>query len=157
MPDSYLHKLDLVLYHILDEKRNRSAKFLSHKTYFFGVISHFGWQKRNFQVLELCSWLTAPTWAQLFRQNAFKYDISVLVESNPLVFKHPKNIFIQIIPKCNLPCEMEPPVIKFGQVWTKIILKIENVGAWKPFWSISIHENDSTRGLPYPDTVHQAL
>ena len=64
------------------------------------------------------------------------------------------NIFIQIIPKCDLPCEMEPPVIKFGLVWTKIILKIENVGAWKPSSIIFDQGNDNTRGLPYQDTVH---
>ena len=27
----------------------------------------------------------------------------------------------------------------------------------KPFWSTSKHKNDSTRGLPYQYTVHQAL
>ena len=56
-----------------------------------------------------------------------------------------------------IPCEMEPPVINLGQVWTKIILKMENVRAWKPFWRVLDHENDSARGLPYQDTVHQAL
>ena len=35
--------------------------------------------------------------------------------------------------------------------------KIENVRAWKPFTSTSVHKNDSTRGLPYQYTVHQAL
>ena len=56
-----------------------------------------------------------------------------------------------------IPCEMEPAVIKLGQVWTKIIFKIENVRAWKPLWRVLDYENDSTRGLPYQDTVHQAL
>ena len=56
-----------------------------------------------------------------------------------------------------VPWEMEPPVIKLGQVWTKIILKIENVRAWKPFSIVFDYENDSTRGLPYQDRVHQAL
>ena len=71
-----------------------------------------------------------------------------------MVFKHPKNIFIQIIPKCDLPCEMEPPVIKFGLVWTKIILKIENVGAWKPFSTILDHQNFNEIDLSYQDAVH---
>ena len=70
-----------------------------------------------------------------------------------LVFKHPKNIFIQTIPKCDLPCEMEPQVIKFGQFWTKIILKIGNVRAWKPFSSISIHPNFNFFDFPTPFAV----
>ena len=61
---------------------------------------------------------------------------------------------MQIIPKYDLPCEMEPPVIKFGLVWRKINLKIENAGALKPFSTILDHQNCNEIDLSYQDTVH---
>ena len=44
---------------------------------------------------------------------------------------------------------------KFEQ---KCFQKLRMFRAWKPFWSTSLdHKNDSTRGLTYQYTVHQAL
>ena len=48
---------------------------------------------------------------------------------------------------------------KIISVWVCILEKniLKNVWLWKPFWFTLVHKNDSTRGLPYQNTVHQAL
>ena len=48
---------------------------------------------------------------------------------------------------------------KIISAWVCILEKkiLKNVWLWKPFSTTFNHENDSTRGLPYQYTIHQAL
>ena len=48
---------------------------------------------------------------------------------------------------------------KIISAWVSVLEKknLKNVWLWKPFSTTSNHKNDSTRGLPYQYTVHQAL
>ena len=48
---------------------------------------------------------------------------------------------------------------KIISAWVSVLEKnfLKNVWLWKPFSFTSVHKNDSSRGLPYQNTVHQAL
>ena len=61
----------------------------------------------------------------------------------------------QYIPKYLPKTMIEKIIFAWVCILGRKILK--NVWLWKPFSTTSDHKNDSTRGLPYQYTVHQAL